>query len=151
MTGVIPRHLADGEGAHRLYLLQRWANALRGRYGVPVYLCGSALRDDNADPRDWDVRLRIPAARFRAMYGDPAQWCREGDTGQWTRVRWRWSDDCVKVTKEGWKQTRLNIDFQAYPPAMWNKFLDEPRLRLDTRGQRLAIVTSTPTEGPVEE
>lgn len=132
MTGC-PKHLR--ENGERLASLKRYANWLRGYYAAPVYLCGSALIDFNAEPRDWDVRVKLSNAEFGRHFGDPAAWVEEGDTGDWTRVRWKWSDECVKMTRLGWKNTGLNIDFQIYPPAYWQRFDGEPRLRLDTRGR----------------
>lgn len=126
-----PAHLR--ERTDRLVLLQRWANGIAGFYGVPVYLCGSALRDDNVDPRDWDVRLCLPDRDFTVRYGDVAAWVSQGQTGAWERPRWRWSEDCVKRTHEAWQQTKLNVDFQVYPEPYWDSFGDQPRVRLDTR------------------
>jgi hypothetical protein len=129
-----PLHLRSSDaGFARLHLLQRWANGVRGLYGVPVWLVGSALRDDNADPRDWDIRLRLSDAAFRARYGPPLAWVAQGTSGLWERTRWRWSDDCTKMSREGAVYTRLNIDFQVYPRAYWERFVGEGRMRLDTR------------------
>jgi hypothetical protein len=108
---------------------------VRGQYGWPVYLVGSALRDDNPDPRDWDVRVMLSDRWFRTRFGDPGLWEREGSTGNWTKeIRWRWSDACVKQAKHGSLHTRLNIDFQAYPLEYAHRFYGgQPRMRLDTR------------------
>jgi hypothetical protein len=127
----MPAHLK--ERMDRWYLLVRWANFIYGYYGAPIYLVGSALRDDNADPRDWDIRCRLSNERFRAMFGEPAEWMDEQRSGIWTRVSFRWSDEMVKRTQNGWRHTKLNIDFQAYPPDKWRQFTLAARLRLDTR------------------
>lgn len=126
----IPPHVKD-----HLFHFRRWANALRGYYGVPVYLVGSALSGNNAKPRDWDIRIELSDEDFARRFGDPQAWETEGGTGKWTDIRWRWSDECVKRTKDGWRMTGLNIDFQIYPRShvklMYPRSL--PRLRLDTR------------------
>lgn len=124
----IPPHVAS-----RLGRLRRWANRLRGRYGVPVYLVGSALRADNPDPRDWDVRIMLPDDRFALAFGPVDEWRDEGYTGQWTRTRFRWSDQCVKDTKDFAAWCHLNGDVQLYPEShAATLYADKPRLRLDT-------------------
>lgn len=128
---TLPRHLTGDPG--KIFLLRRWANGVAGLYGEPVYLCGSALRDDNPSPRDWDVRLRMSHADFAARYGDPDVWDVEGATGKWTDVRWRWAADNVKQTRRAWRHTRANVDFQVYPAGHWDSvYGDKPRARLDT-------------------
>ena len=115
-----------------MWLLRRWANGLFTVYGSPIYLCGSALQPDNPDPRDWDIRVRIRAADWLIRFGESAAlWVEQGDTGQWTTGRWRWSDECTKRTREGWRHTHLNIDFQCYPACYWGKFKDQARVRID--------------------
>jgi len=129
----IPPSLRDGT---RWRLIRRWANGVRALYGVPIWLCGSALKWGNADPRDYDVRLELPADDFRRRYGDPVEWETQGGSGLWTRVRWRWSDDCLKMSREGYARTTLNIDFQVYPLAYARRmYRGERRVRLDTRGR----------------
>lgn len=117
------------------FVLRRLGNGLRGLYGVPVHLCGSALRPDNSEPRDWDVRITIPDEDFAARFGGTAQeWAAQGETGEWGSVRWKWSDECVKLTKRHWKTTALNVDIQIYPESyVQKKYADLPRLRIDTR------------------
>lgn len=130
----LPRHMTRGSAWFSLY---RFANSLRGLYGQPVYLCGSALRPDNPDPRDYDIRIMLPDEQFRARYGDPRKWEDEGAIGNWTRVRWRWSDDCSKQSKRGWAETRLNVDVQVYPAShARNLYQNKRRIRIDTRGRR---------------
>lgn len=126
-----PAHLRDR--MDRLCMLQGEANGLRGLLGVPVWLCGSAMRDDNGDPRDWDVRLVLPKHRFEARYGPVDDWMAEGAVGLWERTRWRWSDDCTKFSRDWSKTTRMNIDLQVQPLPTWLKHREEPRMRLDTR------------------
>lgn len=125
--------LRELHGTQRFVALQRLANNLFDRFHRPVYLVGSALR--KSDPRDYDLRIRIDIPQFRVRFGDPERWRQEGRTGQYTCVRWRWSDECVKRTRQGWRETRLNVDVQLYPPAEWARYQKEPRVRLDTRGR----------------
>lgn len=130
----LPGHVTNG----RLFQLRRWANMLRGHYGLPVFLCGSALLENNPEPRDWDIRIEMPDKEFSTRFGDSKKWRDEGVSGEWTRVRWRWSDECVKQTKHGWKWTSLNIDFQIYPKSYCKEesFDFQPKARLDTRARK---------------
>ena len=128
----LPKHLR--ENRDRLALLRRFANMVRGYVGVPVYLCGSAMADFNADPRDWDIRIRLTNADFERRFKiDAARWLDEMHTGKWSKGRWNWSDFCVKLTKVGWKNTDLNIDLQIYPDLYWREYAGEPKVRIDTR------------------
>jgi hypothetical protein len=125
----LPAHITPG----RLAQMQRWANRLRGRYGVPVYLVGSALREDNPDPRDWDFRLTLPDEDFALRFGPVDEWRDEGYTGDWTRTRFRWSDQCVKDTKDAVAWMHLNADVQIYPAShVAELYADQPRVRIDT-------------------
>lgn len=127
----LPAHLAANPV--RVAQLRRWANRLRGRYGVPLYLVGSALRDDNPDPRDWDIRMMLPDDDFAVRFGPVAEWRHEGNTGDWTRTRFRWSDQCVKDTKDAVAWTHLNVDFQIYAEShAADLYAGKPRLRLDS-------------------
>jgi hypothetical protein len=65
----VPAHLRGRKNA-RLWSLRRLANGLRGYYGQPVYLCGSALLDGNTNPRDWDIRIELPDEQFALRYGN---------------------------------------------------------------------------------
>lgn len=130
MNTPIPKHVKQELG-----LLNRYANGLRGLYGVPIYLVGSALSGTNKNPRDWDIRIILPDDDFTIKFGDVNQWKQEGVTGLWTKLRWNWSDTCVKLSKDGYKQCGLNIDCQIYPQshsdAVYPKSL--PKLKIDTR------------------
>jgi hypothetical protein len=124
--------------------LHSFANGTRGLYGLPVYLCGSALKWGMAEPRDWDIRLQMPDAEFLRRFGDPKDWASEGHTGKWTAVRWRWSDECVKQAAVGSRHTGLNIDFQIYPMSHCRAHYKRARrYRLDTR-RRLPNGTVSP-------
>jgi hypothetical protein len=128
----LPTHL---RGNRWLKSLRREANGLRGLYGVAVFLAGSALLDSNPDPRDWDVRLTLPDADFQRRYGPVEDWISEGNTGRWTRTRWRWSDDCVRRSRQLSVALGVLVDFQVYPRTHVKRmhYTQKPRLRLDTR------------------
>lgn len=115
-------------------LLYRFANSIAALYGAPVYLCGSALRSDNDDPRDWDIRIMLSEAEFARRFGDPVKWADEGCTGRYSRVRWRWSDECCNRSRQGFAETRLNIDLQIYPTSHARRlYRGKKRVRIDTR------------------
>jgi hypothetical protein len=132
----VPRYVSPVV-RERWAALQRLGNGLRGLYGAPVFLCGSALDRNNDDPRDIDVRIMLSDAEFRRRYGDPIKWMTEGGTGRWTTVRWRWSDDCTKQSRKAWRETKLNIDIQVYPQFHADTlYAKKRRVRLDTRGAK---------------
>lgn len=122
---------------NELLRLQQWANTISGYYGVPVYLCGSALLKKN--PRDYDIRICLDDRDFVVRYGsstDLEKWCAEKALGMWDHSHWAWSDDCVKRTKNGWAETQRNIDFQIQPEYQWDMYKKLPRVRLDTRKEK---------------
>lgn len=116
--------------ADDLSALKCYAKRVAKFYRLPIYLVGSALIDANEKPRDWDLRMRMPDDRFRERFGDPLKWTIEGQTGQWTDVRWQWSNECTKRSREAWRACRVLVDFQIYPPSYWKNFRHLPRLRL---------------------
>lgn len=119
------------------WALRRFANGVRGLYGLPVYLVGSALRPDNASPRDIDIRIEMPDAEFERRFGSVRRWLDEGCTGNWSPVRWRWSDECVKRSKQAWREIDALVDFQIYPKSYCRSlFAKKKRVRIDTRGAR---------------
>lgn len=140
VTRRIPAHLRDKTGRVRLRALRRFGNRIAAFYRVPVYLCGSALLDFNAAPRDWDVRITLSDLEFRRRFGDAQAWEAEGRSGVYTQVRWGWSDRCVKDSKDGYNVTGLNVDCQIYPESHARHYRNRPRLRLDSmpvkRGSR---------------
>ena len=133
VTRRLPEHLRTKAGRIRLRALRRLGNRIAAFYGVPVYLCGSALLDFNASPRDWDIRATLPDAEFKRRFGDWKAWDTEGQTGKYTEIRWRWSDRCVKDSKDGYNVTGLNIDCQIYPASHAQHYRKRPRLRIDSR------------------
>ena len=65
--------------------LQNWAQTVRARFGLPVYLVGSVL-SDNKWPRDVDVRVIMPDDHFEARFGkDPIE------------SKWRWGQEMGKL------------------------------------------------------
>jgi len=133
MKRPVPEHVKK-----HLFGLRKLGNGLRGLYGVPVFLVGSALNGTNPKPRDWDIRIMLSDAEFKRRFGITAhEWSNEGLTGKWTEGRWRWSDECVKQTKAAWRDTGLNIDLQIYPRWYADRhYRTYPRLRIDTRKGR---------------
>lgn len=130
----VPEHLRSKLGRARLKRLRAQANGLRAYYGVPIYLVGSALQDANEDPRDWDIRIMLPDARFQKRFGSRKSWETEGATGEYTKIRWRWSDECVKHSKVLSSRTGLNCDVQIFPASYAReRFPKLPKLQLDTR------------------
>jgi hypothetical protein len=116
--------------------LVRWANAIRGFYGGPVYLVGSQITGSDK-PRDVDVICVISDDDFAMRYGNVQQFIEEGENGLWTEVRWAWSDDCIKKWRHGVKATGLNLDFKVQPQTQFDgyKNIHErfPPYKLDTR------------------
>jgi len=127
----MPLHLKNR--LDRWYMLVRFATLRSGLYGVPIYLVGSALQDDNDDPRDWDLRCRFTNQMFEVKFGSVNDFLIEAGTGMWTRVSHRWSIECVKASKKAWKETHLNVDLQIQTPEQWLQHKNSPRLRLDMR------------------
>lgn len=138
-----PLHLRNN--APRLFLLRRWARVIHARYGGGVYLVGSATRDDNADPRDWDVRVRLTNDQFADRYA-PAR-LRARMTGRqlvdlWEEqyygradadrvLYWRWLRDCQAAGKEAFhRYLHLYVDFQTHPPGEWRDWRAHPRWRI---------------------
>lgn len=109
-------------------LLVNFARLLAERYRTHAYLCGSALTKSN--PRDWDVRLRLTHAEFKRRWGDPHKWILEGNSGEWTDIRWSWSNENAPLSANGSRCTGLNLDVQIYPAAYWKTFDGQPRLLL---------------------
>jgi hypothetical protein len=137
---IIPKHVAEN-----LPRLRRFANSIRGLYGFPVFLVGSALSGSNPSPRDWDLRLILPNEEFTRHFGDYEKWSHEGTSGLWTDIRWKWSDECVKLSKQGWRECGLNIDFQIYPQDFADLMFplhSFPRMQVDSRIMKTATKTT---------
>lgn len=111
--------------------LIKWANSIRGHYGHPVYLVGSQLTDKE-NPRDVDIVLVLPNDEFTLRFGNVYEWIKEGVTGNWTSIRWSWSEECIKRWKEGCIETDLNLDFKIEPMMQHIGLKHLPSLRLDT-------------------
>lgn len=129
----IPDHVLS-----RYTVLRRYANSIRGYYGHPVYLVGSALRPDNLNPRDWDIRVMLPDDEFALRFGNGREteyvigrWMGEACDGNWTSIRWNWSRECVKRSLQASRELLLNVDFQVQPERNW--YENKPRLQIDTK------------------
>lgn len=94
-------------------ILARWANHVRGFYGHPVYLVGSALTKE--EPRDIDVICILPDEEFKHRYGikNIEQFFRDKILGDFSKPHWNLVDDYLKKTKHGWRFTKMNIDFKV--------------------------------------
>lgn len=102
------------------------ANALAMRYGAPLFLCGSGLRE--FDPHDVDIRIPLGELDIARLFGDdtdlePPDWV--------SPQRRRWWREELKQSRRLARQFDLNIDLQFQTQAMfWRN--DAPRLRLDS-------------------
>lgn len=125
----LPLHVKE-----QLPILRIYAEVLEKTFNVPIYLVGSALRYGNIFPRDWDIRARLTNIAFTERYGDYKLWYKETKLGlEYTEPIIKWSDECVKLTKQGWEITQLNIDFQIVPHIYWKEFSKAQRYRLCTQ------------------
>lgn len=127
----LPKHLQPGGVNHdKLLKLESFALKLKHLYWQPIYLVGSSLAEANEKPRDWDIRIEMPNDEFEIKFGNAFDWHQEGSTGQWTQIRLRWSDECTKRTKEAWRETGLNVDFQIYPELICSKYATHRKYQL---------------------
>lgn len=120
------------ERVRRLKLqLHGWACQMAVRFGVPVYLVGSALVDDN--PRDIDLSIVLPDEDFTARYGDVQRWDSEMWGIAWGAERQRWAEDQIKLARHLVAAYKMNIDLKIEPlfraAAIYQ---GKPRVRLDT-------------------
>lgn len=128
-----PKHLTE-DNPDDLAALRRWADRVAPHYRLPVWLVGSALAEDNPEPRDYDVRLEMPDAEFAARFGPVERWAFEGAAGEWGDARRRWGSECVERTREAWAHTQLNVDFQIQPASHAARYAGLPKARLDRLG-----------------
>lgn len=105
----------------------RTACAFATRYGGPVYLVGSALREER--PGDFDVRLVLDERDLVRLFGE-----RRIVQDRW----WDWTEQDHQRGREQLKQSRrlarrfrCNVDFQFQSLAEAARHAG-PRLRLDT-------------------
>lgn len=114
--------------------MQEWLNGIVSQFGGSAYLVGSALWKKKK-PRDVDLRLLLPDDKFEELFGPVRRWVIEGETGNWTELRWNWSRLCTKLTKEACEVLGANIDFQIYPES-WARmeYGREPRILLAGEG-----------------
>jgi len=109
--------------------LKQWAKQIKKIWRHPIYLVGSALH--KAHPRDWDIRVELPAAQFRRLVGPIRGWEKKMNNGKWEETEQRWSNICVGFWHNGCDKTGLNIDFQFYPQSYCKKnFKGLPKRKL---------------------
>jgi hypothetical protein len=120
------------ERVRRLKLmLHGWACQIATRFGVPVYLVGSTLTEDN--PRDTDISIVLPDEEFAARYGDVQAWDCEMYGTEWGDGRQRCAEDQVKLTRHLVTGYRLNVDLKIEPLFRAEAiYQGKPRVRLDT-------------------
>jgi hypothetical protein len=114
-------------------MLRGWANLVASRYGRPVYLTGSAVKE--ATPRDLDVRVVMSRSEFEARFGKLS--AHESDlNGHVLRLdvmdeERRWHVETAKMNKQGADNTHLPIDFQVQSLREGMAFINQYRVRLD--------------------
>ena len=82
-----------------------------------IVVVGSTLA---RTPRDLDVVHFIPLEQFEEEFGDFKTFLHEGKTGQWTDIRLRWSDTCIRqgrVLEERIKEglRKYPLDYKIFP------------------------------------
>lgn len=102
--------------------IEQFARQVAARYGSPVWLVGSYLRDP-ATARDVDLRVVVPDKQFAARYGNLTQW-KKGEMPQ------RLLDDVAHFSALGAERTGLNVDFQIWPRSQSEVTYPEEEHRL---------------------
>jgi hypothetical protein len=115
-------------------LLEGWANHIAGRFNAPVYLVGSALREER--PRDIDIRIVLTDEAFMQRYGCPRWECDFLGHDVSTPAVVRYHRDMAKHGEwAGRHHSRgLNFDFQVQDETSAAKYADQPRVRIDKLG-----------------
>lgn len=113
--------------------LRGWANQIAARFGYPVYLVGSSLRE--VDPRDVDVVCVIPDEDFCDRYG--CHWAECQLMGPTEKGR-KWYADMAKLVRYAMQyhrmfRGRVNLDFKVQSVS-WasSRSKEQPRIRIDT-------------------
>ncbi len=119
------------------YVQRAWlySSALSARYfGAPVYLVGSALREN--DPRDIDIVIPLEDELFIACYGDEHDttdlWKRGLRNGSPPSIWRRWAKDCAKQAKAMTMYCKRAVDFTTQPMSHFETYSGD-RVRLDCR------------------
>lgn len=86
------------------------------RFGVPVFLIGSALSE--AEPNDIDVRIILPDGQFDVWFGDIVG-IRSTDPGAWSDRSYAWAAFCGKQAAWVSKFCGVPLDFQVLPECWW--------------------------------
>jgi len=70
-----------------------------------------------ARPRDLDVLLAIDDGLFAGLWMQPKHWVRQGETGKWTKARWRWARDTLRLAKALGPRiaSKRPLDFRIVP------------------------------------
>lgn len=87
--------------------LRFWAQCLAARFGGPVLLIGSALKEDR--PRDVDIRIPIADYEFVTRYQIPIVEWQATDRGS------IWIRDMAKLGRQGLRRGQCNLDLQVWP------------------------------------
>lgn len=127
--------------------LIRWANAMSGFFGHPVYLVGSQLTKEK--PRDIDIVVVIPDNDFKLRYiaydheycknrhtvtDHVEQWRMRYKTGIYEPSNWLWWDDMCHKSLQGCLYTNSLVDFKVISQFHDDKdYKDTPKLRIDER------------------
>ena len=125
-------------------LITRWANAMSGFYGHPIYLVGSQLTKTN--PRDVDIVCVIPDEEFKLRYIqiyhkehhdiEIQQWYSRYMCGLYNESNWLWWRDCHAKSIQGMRNTRQMIDFKVWAESTdKGNFYHKPKLRLDEKSK----------------
>jgi hypothetical protein len=117
-------------------ILRPWANQIAARFAAPVYLVGSALREEY--PRDVDIRIVLTDADFVQRYGISAdEPHRIGPhathSPDYRRLCERYWTDIAKLG--AWASRNhsrgLNFDVQVQSDSLAVPFVLHERMRLD--------------------
>jgi len=125
-------------------MFRRNANGLAIRYGAPVWLVGGALKDP--EPRDYDVRMMLPAEVLQFLYGRPLDGSRTRDElYEYSPWEFRRGYDNLKHSRIMSRRMQLNIDFQIQDEFEANPYKSQQRLRLDTIPDHYFAVALSPS------
>lgn len=107
-------------------VFRQLANGYATRYGAPLFLVGSALRE--AKPHDVDIRIPLQDHDIERLFGTDTDRPEIGDTPVQMQ---RWMHEELKQSRRLARMWRENFDLQFQPfERFWRS--DAPRIRLDT-------------------
>jgi len=101
--------------------MPNWRVVLADRHLLAVgqlRVVGSVLH--KRKPRDLDLVLVVPDEVFVEFFGWPDRWEEEGESGDWTAVRHRWSAACIRLSREMARRMRtdLPVDLHVLPASL---------------------------------